>query len=207
MREAADQRGDYFFAGCSRAELVDGCYRFGQPARHDVPEVAQVCCVIQCKSMRSDPAADVNADGCDLLSLNPNAGAAQETLGLDAEFVQSVDNRLLHGPNIGDHVALPFSQIENGISDDLTGAMIGDVAAPIGGMKGNAGAAQDFFARQQIFGVPVAAERDDVRVLDDQELVGNELPLALLHQVLLYAEGFSIPHPPEITNFPGAHHM
>ena len=66
--------------------------------------------------------------------------------------------------------------------------MIGDVAAAIGGIELDAGAAQRVFARQQVFGVAVAALRDDVRMLDEQELIGNQSQLALLHQVLLDGE-------------------
>ena len=39
------------------------------------------------------------------------------------------------------------------------------------------------FARQQIFRVAVAALRDDVRMLDEQELIGNQSALALLDQI------------------------
>ena len=78
--------------------------------------------------------------------------------------------------NVGAHVALPFSQIEDRIADDLARTVIGDVAAAVGGVELDAGARQDFVAGQQIFHVAVAAQRDDVRVFDDQQLVGNQRP-------------------------------
>ena len=52
-------------------------------------------------------------------------------------------------------------------------------------MKLDARARQNFLARQQILHVPVAAHRDHVRMLDEQQLVGDLAPLALLDELLL----------------------
>ena len=52
--------------------------------------------------------------------------------GPDAEFGQRLDQNLFQRAQVGDHVALPFAQIENRIADDLAGTVIGHVAAAIG---------------------------------------------------------------------------
>ncbi len=50
----------------SRPKCAHRGHRFGQSARHDVLEITQIRIDIQRKTMRSDPAADVHADGGDL---------------------------------------------------------------------------------------------------------------------------------------------
>ncbi len=110
------------------------------------------------------------------------------------EFRERIDDHLFDRPNIGAHVALPFSQIQDRIADNLARAVIGDVAAAVGGMKLDTGAAQRVFAGQQIFGVAVAALRDHVRMLDEQKLIGNQPALALLDQILLNGQRFGVAH-------------
>ena len=87
--------------------------------------------------------------------------------------------------HVGAHVALPIAQIEDRIADQLAGTVIRDVAAAIGGVEGDAGARQNVVAGQQIFHVAVAAQRDDVRMLEQQELVGDQPLLALGRELLL----------------------
>ncbi len=47
----------------------------------------------------------------------------------------------------------------------------------------------------------VAAERDDVRMLDDQELIGNQLLLALFHQIFLDGESLGVAEAAEVAEF------
>ncbi len=99
-----------------------------------------------------------------------------------------VDEHLLDGAHISAHVALPFAQIQDRIADDLAGTVIGHVAAAVGGIECDAGAAQHFVAGQQIFHVAVAAQGDDVGVLEQQQLIGDQPLLALGDQLLLQLE-------------------
>src|SRR5579871_4512831 len=117
-----------------------------QPAGHDVLKIGQVCRMMQREAVGGDPAADVNTDGSHFLFVCPNAGKAFDVAGFNSEFSQRVDDCLLDGANKTNHVALPFSQIENGVTDDLSRAVIRNVAAAICGMKCNSGAAQYVFA-------------------------------------------------------------
>ena len=72
--------------------------------------------------------------------------------------------------------------------------MIGDVAAAVGGMEGDAGAGQDLFAGQEVLHVAVAAKRDGMGMLQQDELVGYGARLALRHQPLLPLEGGAVLH-------------
>jgi hypothetical protein len=105
---------------------------------------------------------------------------------------------LLDGPEIGAHIALPFSQIHDWIADNLAWTMISDIAAAIGWIKFDPGAAQRSFAREQVLGVAVASLRNDVRVLDEQELIGNQALLAPFDEIALDRKRISVPHAAQV---------
>jgi hypothetical protein len=125
------------------------------------------------------------ADSGDFLSVHPHASASFQPASVNVEFRERIHNHLLDGPDVGDYVALPFSQIEDWITDDLAGPMVSNVAAAVAGMIVDSGARQYFFAREQILRVSVAAEGDDVRMLDDQKLLGDQMLFAPLDQISL----------------------
>src|ERR1700678_3061669 len=105
----------------------------------------------------------MHADGGHLPAIYPHSRAAWNTSGCQAELRQSIDDYLLDSPDVSHYVAFPFSQIHDRIADDLAGTVIRDVAAAVGGVELDAGAAQGIFARQQIFGMAIAPLRDYVR--------------------------------------------
>jgi len=137
----------------------------------------------------------VYADRADFGPAHPDSRTFRNAVRLDVEIRQRVDHGLLDRPHVRAHVALPFAQIQDRVADDLSRPVIRDVAAAVGGMKSDAGAAQDFFAGQQVFPVAVAAHRDRVGVLQQDELVGNRAGLALRHQPLLPFEGLAVLEP------------
>ena len=163
---------------------------FVEAARNNVLEIAQVGGDVQRETVRSNPSADMHPDGADLAFTHPDARQLWNAAGLDAEIRQRIDHGLLDGAHIGAHVALPLAQIQDGIADDLPRSVISDVAAAVGGMEGDAGAGQYVFAGQQVFQMAVAAERDGVGVLQQDELIGDRAGLALGYQPLLPFERF-----------------
>ena len=136
----------------------------------------------------------MHADGGDFALAHPDTRQLRNTAGLDAEIREGIDERLFDGPHVRAHVALPFAQVEDGIADDLPRPVIGDVATAVGGMEGDAGAAQDLFAGQEVLHVAVAPQRDGVRVLQQEELVGDGAGLALGHEPLLQGERARVLH-------------
>jgi hypothetical protein len=138
IKDAAEVRGQALgnlFQRGAHAQLRHGGHRLGQAAGNDVLEIAQVGGDVQRETVRGDPSADVHADGADFAPAHPNAGQLGNAAGLDAEIGQRIDDGLLDGPDVSAHVALPFAQVQDGIADELAGAVIGDVAAAVGGMK------------------------------------------------------------------------
>ena len=110
---------------------------FRQTARHDILEISQIRIHVQRKSMRCDPTADVDADCGYLRAVDPNALMPFLRIALSgyAEASLKLDQKLLHGTEIGPDIAFPFSQIENRITHNLPRAMICRAAASIGFLK------------------------------------------------------------------------
>ena len=136
----------------------------------------------------------MHADSPNFGLADPDSRAFRNAAGLDTEIRQRIDERLFDRAHVRAHIALPVAQVQDGIADDLSRSVIGDVAAAVGGMEGDAGAGQDFFASQEVFHVTVAAERDGVGVLQQDELVGDGVGLALRHQPLLPFKGGAVLH-------------
>jgi hypothetical protein len=77
--------------------------------------------------------------------------------------------------------------------------MIGDVAAAVGVQECYACTRQIIFAGDEVFHVPVAAERDGVGMFHDEQLVGDFAALALLDQRALPFKGFAVIHAPQVA--------
>ena len=141
--------------------------------------------------MRRDPAADMHTDRAYFPRLLSTRRRARFPAALNAENRQRIDNGLFHGPDIRDDIALPFPQIEDRIADNLTGAVIRDVAAAVGLVKADTGRAEITSSRsEQILHVPIPPESDDMRMLDEQKLIGNLSPLASVDELALHCERF-----------------
>ena len=136
----------------------------------------------------------MHTDGGDLALTHPDARQLRDAAGPDVEIRQRIDQRLLDRPHIRAHVAFPFAQIHDGIAHDLPRPVIGDIAAAVRGMEGDAGAGQQFFAGQNVLQVAIAAHRDGVGMFQQDELIGDGAHFPLLHQPLLPCEGSTILH-------------
>ncbi len=130
---------------------------------------------------------------------HPNAGQLRNPPCLDPKIRQRVDHGLFDGAHISAHIALPFAQIHDRISDDLPRPVIGHVPAAIRRVKSNARPAQDLVARQQILQVPVAAQRNGMRMLQQHKLIGNRARFALGDKLLLPCEGCPVLYPARLA--------
>src|SRR6202521_2000450 len=140
LRETSRDRRDYVGAFRGYSALPNRRHGLGKAARYDVSEITQIRIDVQRKAVRSHPAADMNTDRRDFAAGSPHPGGALLPAGLNPELRQRADQHLLQGANVGHDVALPFSQIEDGVADHLARPMIGDVAAAVGAVKCDASA-------------------------------------------------------------------
>ena len=76
-----------------------------------------------------------------------------------------------HAPGNEDLLPGAGPQVEHDIGNALTGAMIGNVAATVRGMKLDSCAPQHFFTGQEIFHVSISAQSDDVGMLNENKLI------------------------------------
>ena len=95
-----------------------------------------------------------------------------------------------------------------GIADDLAGAVIGDVAAAAGFVHLDAARRERLRRRQDVRAAAVAAdaEREDGRMLDEQQQVADAAGAPLLDQRALQRQRLGVRHEAEATDVERAHH-
>src|SRR5580700_3576082 len=103
-------------------------------------EIAQIGGYIQRKTVRSYPTADVNPNGRDLTVAHPYASELGNARGFDSVIGECLDDRLLDAAHIGADIAFPVAQIDDGITYQLTRAVISHITAAVGRIERNAGA-------------------------------------------------------------------
>jgi hypothetical protein len=72
-------------------------------------------------------------------------------------------------------------------------------------MELDACAREQFFARQHVFAPSVPAHRNDVRMLDNQQLVRDLTTFAAVDKLALKRERLGVASAPEIANFTQPH--
>ena len=87
-------------------------------------------------------------------------------------------------PRFHEHAA----QVEDGIADDLAGAVEGDVAAAVAFEELNAALGKEFGRGDYVRGFGVAAERDDGRVFEQEQDVADFFFFAQGDELLLQAQ-------------------
>jgi hypothetical protein len=152
-----------------------GGFAIGDAAGNDEVEVAEVGGDVEGETVGGDPAADVDADGSEFLfgdiagRLHPDAGFAGDAIGGEAEIGGGADHGLFEGADVPVNVAADGIDIEDGVADDLAGAMIGDVSSAVGFTELHIFLAEDIFGGEEIFLAGAAAECQDVGMLAKEE--------------------------------------
>jgi hypothetical protein len=80
------------------------------------------------------------------------------------------------------------AQVEDGIADDLAGAVEGNVAAAVAFEKLDAALGKEFGRGDYVCGFRIAAERDNRRMFKQQQHVADFFFLAQSDQLLLQAQ-------------------
>jgi len=171
----------------------------GDTAGIDEGKIAQVGGDVERKAMRSDSARDVDAD-CANLALSfwtvllhcratlvqrvavrgtPNASEAADSTGGHAELSAKTNEGLFHqahkidGAEPGAVGVFDAAQVEDGVSDQLTGTVIGDIATTVDLVKGYAAAGQKLIRSQNVASISIASKGEDRRVLEEKQDVVN----------------------------------
>ena len=80
------------------------------------------------------------------------------------------------------------AQVEDGIADDLSGAVKGDIAAAVAFEQLDAALGKEFGRSDYVCGFRVAAERDDRRVFEQEQDIADLFFFAQRDQLLLQAQ-------------------
>ena len=194
LEELAEMRGQFRpdFIGAHGA-IQDAFERrsafAGNAAWHDQVKVSQIGGNIVREAMRSDPAAEVHAEGGEFFFAcglsDPYAVAIRDAFGRDFEIGRRADHGFFELLDVPAHVATEFGEIKDGIADNLSGAVIGDVATAVGCVEGDVHLCEQAVTGAEMFFFSVAAERDHVGVLAEQQHVGNGAGFAGFDELLL----------------------
>ena len=84
------------------------------------------------------------------------------------------------------------AEVEDGVADELTRAVISDVAATVDFVDLDAFLGEKLVGCEDVGAGGVAAEREDGRVLEEEESVANLLGHARGHDLRLDAQAFDV---------------
>ncbi len=118
-------------------------------------------------------------------AVDPDADEAVDDAGLHVVLAGDEDHRLGERAHVAPHVAAIGPQIEDGVADELPGAVVGHVAAAPGLHPGDAARRQRLRVEEHVGRIRGAAQGDHRLVLDEEDHVADGAPAARLHQALL----------------------
>ncbi len=188
----------------------------GDAAGIDEGEVTEVGVDVEGESMRGDAARDVDADGGDFAAGStalvqrvkarsaPDAGEFWDAASRDAEADAEADEGFFHGANEIDwtHAVAAgiaeAAEVEDGIADQLAGTVVGNVAATVDLVDGNAAAGQQFVRSKDVGAIGVATEGEDGGVFEQEEGVADAAGAACFNELLLQAQSLGVIHAAEI---------
>lgn len=167
-------------AGVAQDGLHAGDGAIGEAAGDDEAEVGEVGGDVEGQAVGGDPLADADAHGGDLGGRtiggrDPDAGGFGVALAGDAVGGEGVDDGLLEES----HVAVEAQglagvwvdescEVEDGVGDDLAGAVVGDVAASVGLVELDTEGGEALGVGEDVIrGTLAAGDGDDGRVLDE----------------------------------------
>ena len=174
-------------------------------AGDDEREVAEVGADVEREAVRGDELRDVNADGGDFLfgdvaaGERPDAGALADALRGDSEIFAGEDQRFFDEADEVDWAEVRAffpgkvsAEIEDGITDELAGAVIGDVSATFGLVDFDVLGGELGICGEDVGARGVATEREDGRVLEKEKCVCDEAGFARGDDFGLEAEAFGV---------------
>ena len=163
-------------------------------------EVAEIRGHVQREPMHRHPPVGAHPDGGDLPRCGPDSGVAGLGPRLDSEIVQRRDQHLLDPPNVTDDVETTGKPGNgtDGISDELAGAVIGDVTASVDGMEFGLQVGEDGSIHLQVRTVPVSPDGVRVGMLQQQEVVVSSAAVGPpIPDGALQVPRLCVPEPPE----------
>ena len=199
-------------------EFERGDAAVGYAAGNDPGEVTEVGGDVEREAVGGDALCNMDADGGDLLFLHgaagvgPDAGAFADALGGHAEVLAGEDEGLLQEADEvdGTEMRAAFAgeiaaEVEDGITDELAGAVIGDVTAAVDLVDLDAFAGEQIVGGEDVGASGVAAEGQDGRVLHQEERVADGPGFASFDDLAHVAQTFRIGEAAELDQMEDLH--
>src|SRR5262245_24819970 len=148
---------------------------------------------VECEPVARDPARDAHADGANLLSANPRTRQSFHAMRGHAVVSADANHHLLEIANVLMHIASVRTQIEDRVSDDLSGAVIGHIAAATGFVHLYAVHCKlPFGGCDMRTAVMPDAEGNHGWMLEQEQHIGNAAGTTLFDECLLQFERLGI---------------
>ncbi len=205
--------------GCDAVGRLEQCWRrglrgfefegrngaVGDAAGDDPVEVAQIRGHVQGESVGGDGLRDVDTDGGDLLFADasagqrPDAGQFGDALRGDAEVFAGEDKSFFDETDEVDRAKMGTAfageiaaEIEDGVADELAGAVVGDVAATIDLVDLDAAACEQFVTGEDVGAGGIAAEGENGWMLEKDERVPDGTGFACRDEFGLDVQAFGV---------------
>ena len=190
----------------------------GDATWNDQAELIEVGRDVEGKPVAGKPTRDSHADRRQLLpgrgaaglgGVDPRPGEPGLPASRDAERSRHSNHDFFESPDILMHVAPVWIQVEDGIADDLTRSVVRHIAPSSRFEDLDTSCGQRFWCRQDVRGthLPLHAERNDVRMLEEQKKVPDTTGAALFHERLLKRERLAIGDSSEAPDFHRSHYL
>src|SRR5260370_13496896 len=171
-------------------ELEAGDLAIADAAGDNPFEVAKVCRYVKREAVRGYALRDMNSNGGDLFFADtasghgPDTGELTDALGHHAEVAAGSDQSFFEEANVvhGAEVWAFFSgkiatQIEDGIPDELTWAVVGNVSTAIDLVQFHPALCEQFVADQDVGAMRIATERKHRRMFQQEQRVVDKVLL------------------------------
>ena len=155
--------------------------------------------------MARHPPGDPDADGRQFVAADPDTRQPIHAGAQNPEIGRRSNQNFLEVAHIPVNVAPIRLQVDDRIADHLPGTVISDIAAAPRLEHFNASCRQYLGCRKDVGAPAVAshAERQNVRVLDQQQRIVDPIGFPVFHQRSLQFERFGVRHSPEPANGKG----
>lgn len=136
---------------------------------------------VEGEAVETDPLLDADAHGADfgtgawLIFADPDAGGGGVAVGVHAPSSGGGDDGVFEFAHVVVEAQAEVVEVEDGVNDELAGAVVGDIAAAVGLRGGYAVVGKECGRGDEVLGGGGAVrERDDRRVvLEEEDVAGN----------------------------------
>ena len=152
-------------------------------------EMVEIGGDVEGEAMHGYPTLHVDTDGCNLVFADPDAGFIISPDPRDAEADQGVNQDFFQLPEVLSEVCAVSREVHDGITDNLTRAVVGDISAAIGVDQLNATVGKLGLVDEDVIEASGAAQGDYGGVFEEDKGVGDKAGDAAVPEVGLDVEG------------------